>query len=201
MNADRPYDLVLFGATGFSGGLTAEYVAEQAPAQPRWGLAGRSQVRLEAVRERLAAINPACKDLPLLHADVSDEASISEIAQATRVVITTVGPYIEYGEPLVAACAEHGTDYTDLTGEPEFVDRMYGKYHRHAQETGARLVPACGFDSIPHDLGAYFTVQRLPEGVPIRIEGFVRANGTASGGTAHSAITAMYLSRQTVLTS
>jgi short subunit dehydrogenase-like uncharacterized protein len=198
MNADRPYDLVLFGATGFTGGLTAEYLAEHAPAQTRWALAGRSQDRLEAVRERLAAINPACKDLPLLHADVSDEASINEIAQATRVVITTVGPYIEYGEPLVAACAEHGTDYADLTGEPEFVDRMYVKYHRRAQETGARLVHACGFDSIPHDLGAYFTVRRLPEGVPIRIEGFVRANGTASGGTAHSAITAMSRARQTV---
>src|SRR5260370_19537063 len=110
MNADRPYDLVLFGATGFTGGLTAEYLAEHAPAQTRWALAGRSQVRLEAVRERLAAINPACKDLPLLHADVSHEASISEIAQATPVGITPVGPYIEDGEPPGAGCAPRGAD-------------------------------------------------------------------------------------------
>lgn len=188
MTQDRPHDLVLFGASGFTGGLTAEYLARHAPAGTRWALAGRNRAKLEAVRERLATLDPACAELPLLHADVSEPASLREVAAATRVVITTVGPYISYGEPLVAACAEAGTDYVDLTGEPEFVDLMYVRHHARAVESGARIVHACGFDSIPPDLGAYFTVQRLPEGVPIKLEGFVRAGGTPSGGTLHSAV-------------
>jgi len=103
-------------------------------------------------------------------------------------VITTVGPYIKYGEPLVAACATAGTDYVDLTGEPEFVDLMWLRYHAEAQRTGARLVHSCGFDSIPYDLGALFTVEQLPEGAPIELQGFVSAGGTFSGGTYHSTI-------------
>lgn len=188
MAVERAYDIVLFGATGFTGELTAAYLAEHAPAFTRWALAGRNQAKLEATRERLAALNPACKDLPLLHADAADPESIKAVAESTRVVVTTVGPYIQYGEPLVAACAEAGTDYLDLCGEPEFVDLMYVRYHERAKATGARLAHACGFDSIPHDLGAYFTVQHLPEGVPLRVEGFVRASGMPSGGTLHSAV-------------
>jgi short subunit dehydrogenase-like uncharacterized protein len=111
-------------------------------------------------------------------------------------VITTVGPYIRYGEPLVAACAEAGTDYVDLCGEPEFVDRMWLKYNARATETGARLVHSCGFDSIPHDLGVRYTVLRLPEGVPITVEGFVRTNGTFSGGTYHSTVEILSRLRQ-----
>ncbi|TDC55529.1 saccharopine dehydrogenase [Actinomadura sp. KC345] len=185
---DRQYDVVLFGATGFTGALTAEYLAEHAGPGTRWALAGRNRARLTAVRDRLVKLDPACADLPLLHADTDDTASIEEIARSARVVITTVGPYVKYGEPLVAACARAGTDYVDLTGEPTFVDRMYVKYHEKAVRSGARIVHACGFDSIPHDLGAYFTVKRLPEGVPLHVEGFVRARADASGGTLHSAI-------------
>ena len=96
-----------------------------------------------------------------------------------------------YGEPLVAACAAAGTDYVDLTGEPEFVDRMWLGYHEQAQRSGARLVHCCGFDSIPHDLGAYFTVKQLPEGVPLTVNGYVRVEGQFSGGTFHSAINAL----------
>ncbi|WP_433226642.1 saccharopine dehydrogenase family protein [Actinomadura formosensis] len=188
MTADRPYDIVLFGATGFTGALTAEYLARHADPGTRWALAGRDRGRLTAVRGRLAEIDPACAGVPLLHADTTDAASIEELAESSRVVITTVGPYVKYGEPLVAACARAGTDYVDLTGEPTFVDRMYVKYHREAVRSGARIVHACGFDSIPHDLGVYFTVKRLPEGVPLRVEGFLRVRGDASGGTLHSAI-------------
>jgi short subunit dehydrogenase-like uncharacterized protein len=189
MPTDRSYDLVLFGATGFTGALTAEYLAGHADPDVRWALAGRNRAKLEAVRDRLTAINPACADLPLLHAEVDDPASLREIATAARVVVTTVGPYITYGEPLVVACADAGTDYVDLTGEPEFVDLMYVRHHARATETGARIVHCCGFDSIPHDLGVYFTVKQLPEDVPIRIEGFVQVKGTFSGGTFHSAVT------------
>jgi len=187
--ATRTYDIVLFGATGFTGGLTAEYLARNAPPDCRWALAGRNQGKLEALRGRLASVNDACADLALRHCDVEQPDSLREVAESTRVVITTVGPYINYGEPLVAACAEAGTDYTDLTGEPEFVDLMYVRHHARAVETGARIVHACGFDSIPHDLGAMFTVEQLPEGVPIDLRGFVTAGGKPSAGTFHSAIT------------
>jgi short subunit dehydrogenase-like uncharacterized protein len=187
---EREHDIVMFGATGFTGALTAEYLVANAPATTRIALAGRNQSKLESLRERLG------RDLPLLHADVNDRASIDEVAAKARVVITTVGPYIEYGEPLVAACAEHGTDYVDLTGEPEFVDRMFLAHDARARETGARIVHACGFDSIPHDMGTLFTVEQLPEGVPLTVRGFVSSNGTFSGGTAASALTAFSRARK-----
>lgn len=190
MVSSRKYDLVLFGATGFTGGLTAEYLAQHAPAATRWALAGRNRAKLEAVRAHLATLNPACAKLKLIEADVGDAEALHQLAQSTAVVITTVGPYILHGEPLVAACAAAGTHYVDLTGEPEFVDLMWLKYHEQAQKTGAKIVHCCGFDSIPHDLGAYFTVQQLPQGVPLKVEGFVRAGGTFSAGTYHSAINA-----------
>jgi short subunit dehydrogenase-like uncharacterized protein len=191
MPSSRTYDVVLFGATGYTGGLTAEYLARNAPADARWALAGRNAAKLEAVRTRLAAIKPACEKLELLSADSNDPDSLKRVAQSARVVITTVGPYILHGEPLVAACAAAGTDYVDLTGEPEFVDLMWLRYHEQATQSGARIVHCCGFDSIPHDLGAYFTVQQLPANVPIKLAGFVRAGGTFSAGTYHSAINAM----------
>jgi short subunit dehydrogenase-like uncharacterized protein len=191
----REYDLVLVGATGFTGGLTAEYLARHAPTGCRWALAGRNRSKLEAVRRRLEAIDHALADLPLLDADVTDPASLLAVASAARVVITTVGPYLSYGEPLVAACASAGTDYVDLTGEPEFVDSMYVRYHEKAVASGARIVHACGFDSVPHDLGARFTVLQLPEGVPLRVRGMLRAGGMPSGGTLHSAATAVSRAR------
>jgi short subunit dehydrogenase-like uncharacterized protein len=188
---DREYDIVLFGATGFTGALTAEYLAQHAGEGLRWALAGRNRAKLEALSERLGV------EVPLLHADVTDDASLRSLAEDARVVITTVGPYVTYGEPLVAACAAAGTDYVDLTGEPEFVDRMYVRHHAEAAKTGARIVHACGFDSIPHDLGVLFTVEQLPENVPLNVRGFVRAGGKPSGGTFHSAMNAFARVRQT----
>lgn len=194
--AQRPYDIVLFGATGFVGALTAEYLAAHAPEGCRWAVAGRSRQKLERLRERLAAGHPGCAELPLIEADADDPESLRGLAESARVVATTVGPYVWYGEPLVAACAEAGTDYLDLTGEPEFVDLMYVRHDARARETRARLVHACGFDSVPHDLGAYFTVQQLPQDVPLRVDGFVRSNAAFSGGTFASALTAMGRGRQ-----
>jgi short subunit dehydrogenase-like uncharacterized protein len=191
--ASRPYDIVVFGATGFTGALTAEYLAAHAPPEMRWALAGRNLSKLEQVRSRLGA---GSAGLPLLQADVTDGASVRAVAEAAKVVITTVGPYIRYGEPLVAACAAAGTDYVDLTGEPEFVDRMWLSYHDQAARSGARIVHSCGFDSIPYDLGALFTVEQLPEGVPIALEGFVRVGGTFSGGTYQSTIEILSRLRQ-----
>jgi short subunit dehydrogenase-like uncharacterized protein len=195
-SSDRDLDLVLFGATGFTGGLTADYLAEHAPAGLRWALAGRSEEKLKAVRSRLAEAHPALADLELLVADASDTAALTEIAARARVVVTTVGPYQQFGEPLVAACARAGTDYVDLTGEPEFVDRMYVAHHETAKASGARIVHACGFDSIPHDLGAYFTVQQLGATGPVTMRGVARSTGTFSGGTFHSAMGAFSRARQ-----
>ncbi|MFJ3223412.1 saccharopine dehydrogenase family protein [Streptomyces sp. NPDC086783] len=182
--AGRAYDIVLFGATGFVGALTAEYLAAHAPDGLRWAIAGRSTEKLERLRKSLGATS----EVGVLRADVSDPDSLRELARSARVVATTVGPYLTYGEELVAACADAGTDYVDLTGEPEFVDLMYVRHDARARETGARLVHACGFDSVPHDLGAYFTVRQLPEGVPLTVDGYVRVQGMFSGGTFASAL-------------
>jgi short subunit dehydrogenase-like uncharacterized protein len=187
---ERQYDIVLFGATGFTGALTAEYLAATAPSDTRWALAGRNRSKLEEVRTRIGA------DVGLLEADVTDEATIRAVAEASKVVITTVGPYIVYGEPLVAACAAAGTDYVDLTGEPEFVDLMWLRYHEQARKSGARIVHSCGFDSIPYDLGVLYTVQQLPEDAAISVEGYIRTNAGFSGGTYQSAIHIMGRLRQ-----
>ena len=195
----RDLDLVLFGATGFTGGLTADYLASHGPTGLRWGLVGRNREKLEGVRQRLADDHPdrpELEDLELILADATDPASLADVASRAKVVITTVGPYQQYGEPLVAACAEAGTDYVDLTGEPEFVDRMYVAHHATAERTGARIVHACGFDSIPHDLGALFTVQQLKSSGPVSVRGVVRASGMASGGTLHSAVGAFARAKQ-----
>jgi short subunit dehydrogenase-like uncharacterized protein len=187
--AEREHDVVVFGATGFTGTLTAEYLAGAIGAG-RWAIAGRSRDKLERVRARLPG------DVPLVVADIEDPASLRRMAESAKVVITTVGPYIHYGEPVVAACAAAGTHYVDLTGEPEFVDLMWLRHHQQAQRTGARIVHSCGFDSIPYDLGALYTVGELPEQAPIKLEGFVRVNGTFSGGTLHSAVHIMARLRQ-----
>ncbi|KQV77789.1 saccharopine dehydrogenase [Nocardioides sp. Root122] len=184
--SDRDFDIVLFGATGFTGGLTAYHLAAHAPAGLRWAIAGRNADKLESVRRRLE--DGGTSDVEVLVADAADPAALSDVARRARVVISTVGPYLVHGAPLVAACAEAGTDYVDLTGEPEFVDRMFLEHHETAVRTGARLVHACGFDSIPHDVGAYFTVQQLPSDQPITLRGVVRSGGTFSGGTFHSAL-------------
>ncbi|GAB2772715.1 saccharopine dehydrogenase NADP-binding domain-containing protein [Nocardioides salsibiostraticola] len=192
----REFDLVIFGATGFTGALTAEYLAEHGPKGLKWALVGRNQEKLEGVRARLAKINGALSDLPLIIADATDSASLADVAARTKVVITTVGPYMHHGEPLVAACSEAGTDYVDLTGEPEFVDAMYVAHHATAERTGARIVHACGFDSIPHDLGAMYTIQQLAADGPVTMRGAVRASGMFSGGTFHSAMNAMSRPKQ-----
>lgn len=182
---DRPYDVVLLGATGFVGALTAAYLADHAPAGLRWALAGRNTGKLDELRDAL----PGGERPDVVSADVTDPASLRDLAASTRVLATAVGPYLTYGEPVVAACAESGTDCLDLTGEPEFVDLMYVRHDARAQETGARLVHSCGFDSVPHDLGVLFTVRQLPEGVPLTVDGYVRVSAAPSGGTLASALT------------
>jgi short subunit dehydrogenase-like uncharacterized protein len=188
MPHSRELDVVLFGATGFTGGLTASYLADHGPDDLRWGLAGRNLAKLEQVRD---ALGEAGAGVELIVADSGDPVALAELAARTQVVLSTVGPYVGRGEALVGACADAGTDYCDITGEGEFVDRMYVAHHQTAVASGARLVHGCGFDSIPHDLGAMFTVEHLPADVPIDLRGVVRAGGLPSGGTFETALTGM----------
>lgn len=185
---ERTYDIVAFGATGFTGGLTAEYLAAHAPEGTRWAVAGRSESRLRSIVERLAG-SPR-PPAGFVVADVGDEASLRRMAASARVLTTTVGPFDVYGEGVVRACVEEGTDYLDITGEPAFVDRTVERYHDEAERRGVKIVSCCGFDSIPHDLGVLFTIDQLPRGVPMTVEGFVSSRGTFSGGTWHSAVRA-----------
>jgi short subunit dehydrogenase-like uncharacterized protein len=196
MSRDRTYDLVLFGATGFTGGLTADYLATHAPADLRWAIAGRNADRLADVTARLPDLGPAGEAVDTVVADSTDPASLRSLVASTRLVATTVGPYLEHGATLVAAAATAGTDYLDITGEPEFVDRTWLEHHETAMASGARLVHCCGFDSIPHDLGVWWTVQQVPENVPLTVRGFVRAHAAFSGGTYATAIRALGRARQ-----
>src|SRR4051812_8405501 len=189
-------DVGLFGATGFTGGRTAANLPDHARKSRRGAIAGRNREKLERLRTDLHGRFGSGEQLEILEADVTDHGSLRRVAERAKVVATTVGPYLEYGEPLVAACAEVGSDYVDLTGEQEFVDRMYLEHGRKAESSGARLVHSCGFDSIPHDLGALFTVELLPDDQPLRLRGYVSAGGTISGGTFASALTMFSRPRQ-----
>ncbi len=184
----REYDLVVFGATGFTGGMTADYLARHAPPDLRWAIAGRSRDKLEVVKARLLAANPRAAAVGCIEARIDDPPSLISMASRTRVLITTVGPFIDYGEPVVAACIEAGTDYIDSTGEPFFVERLLGRYAEPAAARGVRVIPSCGFDSIPADLGALFTVLQLPSDQPITMHGYMQVDARFSGGTEQSAI-------------
>lgn len=149
--AEREFDIALYGATGFSGKLTAEHLAHRG-AHARIALAGRSHERLQAVHKMLG---PTAHDWSLIVADASQPSTLEAMAARAQVVLTTVGPYTRYGMPLVAACAKTGTDYADLTGELMFCRNSIDLYHKQAADTGARIVLSCGFDSIPSDLNVY----------------------------------------------
>ena len=187
-------DIALLGATGFTGSLTADHIGSHLPPGGSWAVAGRNQAKLEVVADRIERAGGVRPEI--ISADIGNADSMTALARSTRVLVTTVGPYIKYGEPAVKAAAEAGIVYLDLTGEPEFVDKMWLAYDAVARSTGARLIHACGFDSIPYDLGVLYTVEQMPEGVPIDVKGYIRAGGTASGGTYHSAIGAFSRLRQ-----
>lgn len=180
----REFDIIVYGATGFTGHLVAEYLVQTGA--KRWAMAGRSLTKLQEVRDMIGA--PA--DTPLVTANADDPASLRTMCERTTVVLTTVGPYQLYGSDLVAACADSGTAYVDLCGEPAWMREMIDKHHARAQATGARIVFSCGFDSIPFDLGV-LTLQEAAQarfGRPCpRVKGRVRTmKGGFSGGTAAS---------------
>ena len=186
--SETDIDLLQFGATGFAGRLTAEYLARHAPAQLRWALAGRSRQRLEAIVADLAKIAPDRPAPEVIEVSLDDAAALEALVGRSRLVLTSVGPYAIHGEPLVAAAARTGADYVDITGEPQFVDDMYLRYHEDAVRTGARLVHCAGFDSVPHDLGAMLCAQQFSGQEPVTVTGAVRAAAEFSGGTFQSAV-------------
>ncbi|MDO9354005.1 MAG: saccharopine dehydrogenase NADP-binding domain-containing protein [Solirubrobacteraceae bacterium] len=182
----RTHDLVLYGASGFVGKLTAKYLAESAPPGTKIALGGRSKAKLEAVRSELPAV---ARDWPIVIADSQDDAALAKLAASTTVVVTTVGPYQRYGLPLVKACADAGTHYADLTGEVLFMRQSIDAANARAKETGARIVHTCGFDSIPSDLGvltAYEYAQEIGAGTLEDVTFVVSMSGGISGGTIDS---------------
>jgi short subunit dehydrogenase-like uncharacterized protein len=193
MKSNRELDIVVYGATGFTGRLVAEYLNNQygVNGEVVWAMAGRSQSKLEQVRDEMGI----SADVPLVVADSSNLDSIKAMVERTAVVCTTVGPYQLYGNELVATCASAGTDYVDLCGEPGWMHKMIGAHSAAAEASGARIVFSCGFDSVPFDLGVLFlqqtAEQNLGAAVP-RVRGRVRAmKGTFSGGTLASFRTTM----------
>ena len=187
MKSERTFDIVVYGATGYTGRLVAEYLAHHYQgAGPTWAMAGRSKAKLAQVRDLIGA--PA--DTPLIEANSDDPASMAALVKSARVILTTVGPYQLYGEPLVKACVEAGTDYADLCGEPGWMREMIDRYDAAAKASGARIAFSSGFDSIPFDLGVLMlqkeAVARFGQPAP-RVKGRVRGmQGTFSGGTAAS---------------
>ena len=184
MSSDRQYDVVVFGASGYTGRLVAEYLNNEYPdADFTWAMAGRSIEKLSSVRAEMGIP----ESIPLIAVDSDDPKSLEAMVTSTRVVITTVGPYQLYGEELVKQCAIHGSDYVDLSGEPAWMHHTIEAYHAMARDSGARIVHSCGFDSIPFDLGV-FHLQAHAKSVTgssvSRVKGRVRAmNGSFSGGT------------------
>ena len=182
----RAHDLVVYGATGFVGRLVAGYLAERAAGSLRVGLAGRSRERLQAVREQLPA---AAGEWPLLVADSADGAALAELAAASRVLVSTVGPYLRYGMPVVEACARAGTHYADLTGEVLFHRQAIDRVDATARDSGARIVHSCGYDSVPSDLGVLLLAERAREldaGGLTDVLTIATARGGVSGGTVDS---------------
>lgn len=186
----QKYDLLLFGATGFTGQLVAEYLAAKAGKEgASWAIAGRDLAKLQRIQATIKGTMPS-----LVVADINDIASLENMVSSTRVLMSTVGPFNLYGYPVVEACVKSGTHYMDLSGEPAFVNRIYADFDCKAVASGVSIVNCCGFDSIPADFAAWLTALKLPRNEPKALYGFVRTNASFSGGTWASAINGLFIS-------
>ena len=197
--SEREFDVAVWGATGFTGALVAEYLLERygVGGDLRWAIAGRSQDKLDALKESLG---DDAQSLPVIVADSFDESALDSMTARTKVVLTTVGPYAKYGSPLVAACVKNGTHYCDLAGEPQWIRKMIDEHHDAAIASGARIVHSCGFDSIPMDIGVWFLQREAKKRHgdycrSIRL-GVVATRGGASGGTIASLLNLIEESRR-----
>lgn len=162
--APRTYDIVLYGATGFTGSLVCRHIAQSytgGTTNLKWAMAGRDRKKLEAVREQITRINPACQSVPLIIADAFDDQALGKMMQQTKVVISTSGPYSLWGDKIVEQALAHGSDYVDITGEVPWVKQSIEKHHEQAKEKGVKIVHCCGFDSIPSDLGSLMVVDYI----------------------------------------
>lgn len=195
---DRAYDIVVFGATGFTGELVARYLAKWMPEGRRWAIAGRSVEKLETVRQGLLALNPEC-EVGLVVADLERPESLLEMARQTRVVLTTVGPYMSYGEAVLRASVEGGAHHLDITGEPDFIEVARTRYHETAVTKKLCIVHACGFGSLPPDAGAFFTAQQLPAQAEKAVRAYIDTNARPSGGTVRSILRAAAKGRLSLL--
>jgi short subunit dehydrogenase-like uncharacterized protein len=185
----KKYDIVLMGATGFTGKLVAKYLSQHADAEAfSWAIAGRSESKLRDLQKCLDASIPE-----IIVADVKNAASVAEMCCQAHVLMNAAGPFNLYGRIVVDACIQNGTHYTDITGEPSFVSEIYNDYHSKADAEGVCIVNCCGFDSIPADYGVYLTAQKLPASSPKVIKGYMRTNAQFSGGTLTTAVHALYL--------
>ncbi|KAI8853938.1 saccharopine dehydrogenase [Chytridium lagenaria] len=192
----RPFDIIGDGATGFTGRLVVEYLAINGPKNLKYAMAGRSKTKLEEVRQRIAEIEPTAAGIPILVADASDIKSLEAVVSQTKCVITTVGPFIKHGVPLVDACVRLGTDYVDSTGESPFIRKIIDLYHDAAVENGVSIVPSCGFDSIPSDIGALLLTDHFAKkGLKTKAVRYTahKFKGGISGGTLHSGMGLMEL--------
>lgn len=179
---------MLYGASGFTGRQTVAYFAAHAPSGVRWAIAGRDRGRLERVRQHFG---PLAGALDVLVADSSDQPAVDDIARRTRVLLTTAGPFARYGTTLVDACVRFNTHYVDITGEGAWVAQLLARYHDRAAATGTRIVPGCGFDSVPSDLGAMLVARHVRQalGRPcVAVHGYFRMRGGLNGGTAATAL-------------
>ncbi|MFO1434173.1 MAG: saccharopine dehydrogenase NADP-binding domain-containing protein [Candidatus Competibacteraceae bacterium] len=181
---DRPYDVVLYGASGFTGKQAAQYFARHVPQGAlRWAIAGRNREKLEAVK---AALGNTTTDIDVQVADSRDQAAVDALVAGTRVLLNTAGPFALYGDTIVAACVRSRTHYVDISGETPWIRSLIDRYHAQAAAEGTRIIPCCGFDSVPSDLGTYLVVRHLQAtlGVPCRwVKAYFQLYGGFNGGT------------------
>ncbi|GBF98360.1 saccharopine dehydrogenase [Raphidocelis subcapitata] len=193
--AGRKFDVVVFGAGGFTGRLVCEHIARDYQGKVRWAMAGRDAAKLEEIKKNLVAINPAVEAVPVIVADAFDSPALSSMAQSTSVIINVAGPYAKYGDKVVKAAVDEGTHYCDITGELNWVKRIIARHHEEAEAKGVKVVNCCGYDSVPFDIGTLVVVDhirnKLGKGTS-QVYGLVEdARGGVSGGTIASALNMM----------
>ncbi len=188
----KPFDIILFGATGFTGQLIAKYISEHAEKeQIKWAIAGRDKEKLINVADSIKGNKPE-----IITADIQDDHSLKEMTSQAAVLMNAVGPFNWYGRNVVKACIETKTHYLDITGEPSFIADIYNNYFQNAEDNHSCVVNCCGFDSIPADYAAWLTAKKLPTDEPKSLKGFIRTNASFSGGTLTTAIEALHMEVQ-----
>ncbi len=185
------FDIVIFGATGFTGTLVAHYLAKTADSNIRLAIAGRNVYKLAALKKELQELNPQCQHVGAFHADIADQSSLNIMTASTKVLLNTAGPFSLYGEPVVRACVENGADYIDISGEAAFIRRLEQQLADQASTNEVRVITCCGFEAVVADLGTLFLLQHAKKDRPVKLRSYVRVDGNLSGGSMQTALNAM----------